>query len=951
MTIPDAQNISSSPRPSLAELSRRATVDKSDLTKYSIKTWISSVNKLFEQGDFEYHRHCYDNAYVYYVKGCSILFDVINKHQNVKEAKRDPTYRYLMARMSDDIIPTLEKITAKLQQEDIDNGKDELLMKAMNNYPPVEALDQAPSSPESNQTQSSLDNLPSVPTHAPGKSKPSPIKNTAQPPPPNTFMKMPEPEHISAAPPLPPTTNAVDNFIQLPPPTDFVFPSTLVVEPQELASWISTRGTGGKHPSVLLLDIRPSNVYEQGFIKHKWVAQIEPLVLKRDVLSKKIEESMVLNRDAEQQLFAGRHHFDLVVYYNQNSRKLRDENSLELYNLHVAIYELEFQKILRRAPMLLAGGFDAWKSVVGERGVFRYTTNEQEQNTQNYGQTNSPSYHQNGPHWLKDVVGRGSDQSINYEPVKVHKTVFDYFSYAGTSGNKESMSRYSERNVETPPLRGIFNNSLNRAEIYSPTITMPIPQPAQPYTPDIETFTTKYPEIHTNTSNVPQLPGLTRKKTFIDNPYNGFTNTANNQFEIPPLPPKPSGPSSDTSTTSSNAPPLPPKPSNVYDVQTASPPPSNTYRTAPISDNSFSQMGNVMIGTTGLKNLGNTCFMNSIIQCLSGTIPFARYFISGIFKQHINKDNFLGTGGVLAEAFSTLLRTMWSENYNFISPVLFREALIKFAPQFKGSEQHDSQEFLNFLLDGIHEDCNLIVKRPTPPPESAEEEARFEKLPDWEASGIAWERYLERNSSVVVSLFQGQYRSRLTCLTCHATSTTYNSFMSLSLPIPAKRSGPASVSIYQCLDYFVKEEILDNDDAWNCPRCKARRRASKALTLSKLPDVLLIHLKRFSYDGPFKDKLETIVESPMTGLDLSRYVPRSMFPPNSPPENSSFSYDLYAVSNHFGSLSGGHYTACVRNGYRNEWHNFDDSRFSVCDPSKVLSRAAYNLFYVRSTVK
>lgn len=131
----------------------------------------------------------------------------------------------------------------------------------------------------------------------------------------------------------------------------------------------------------------------------------------------------------------------------------------------------------------------------------------------------------------------------------------------------------------------------------------------------------------------------------------------------------------------------------------------------------------------------------------------------------------MGTGGALANAFATLIRTMWSENYNFISPVPFRQALIKFAPQFEGKEQHDSQEFLNFLLDGLHEDCNLIIKRPAPPPESAEEEARFEKLPDWQASGVAWERYLERNSSVVVSLFQGQYKSKLTCLTCHTVSS------------------------------------------------------------------------------------------------------------------------------------------------------------------------------------
>jgi ubiquitin carboxyl-terminal hydrolase 8 len=88
--------------------------------------------------------------------------------------------------------------------------------------------------------------------------------------------------------------------------------------------------------------------------------------------------------------------------------------------------------------------------------------------------------------------------------------------------------------------------------------------------------------------------------------------------------------------------------------------------------------------------------------------------------------------------------------------------------------------------------------------------------------------------------------------------------MSLSLPIPAKKSGPSSVSIYQCLDYFVKEEILDHDNAWHCPKCKTNRRATKALTLAKLPDILLIQLKRFSFDGPFNDKLETIVNSPMT---------------------------------------------------------------------------------------
>lgn len=75
---------------------------------------------------------------------------------------------------------------------------------------------------------------------------------------------------------------------------------------------------------------------------------------------------------------------------------------------------------------------------------------------------------------------------------------------------------------------------------------------------------------------------------------------------------------------------------------------------------------------------------------------------------------------------------------------------------------------------------------------------------------------MARNASVIVSLFQGQYRSRLSCLTCKTTSTTYNTFMSLSLPIPSKRAklSGGGVTLYQCLDYFVKEEILEKSEAW-----------------------------------------------------------------------------------------------------------------------------------------
>lgn len=161
------------------------------------------------------------------------------------------------------------------------------------------------------------------------------------------------------------------------------------------------------------------------------------------------------------------------------------------------------------------------------------------------------------------------------------------------------MVRNNKNHVETPPLQGIFAHTLSSSERET-KLTMPIPQPV-------------------NQEKSQNASELTRRKTFIDNPFHGFTSTTNQQFDVPPAilrkkqPPMPS---------KEQTPPLPPKPSDINLPE---------YRAAPVSENSFSQMGNVAVGTTGLKNLGNTCYMNSIIQCLSGTIPFARYFICKFF--------------------------------------------------------------------------------------------------------------------------------------------------------------------------------------------------------------------------------------------------------------------------------------------------------------------------------
>lgn len=93
------------------------------------------------------------------------------------------------------------------------------------------------------------------------------------------------------------------------------------------------------------------------------------------------------------------------------------------------------------------------------------------------------------------------------------------------------------------------------------------------------------------------------------------------------------------------------------------------------------------------------------------------------------------------------------------------------ASQFGGSDQHDSQEFLIFLLDGLHEDLNRILHK-TPYEPTPEREEQLERLPQQIASEQEWKIYRMRNDSLIVDFFHGQFRNRLECLTCHKVRST-----------------------------------------------------------------------------------------------------------------------------------------------------------------------------------
>jgi len=149
------------------------------------------------------------------------------------------------------------------------------------------------------------------------------------------------------------------------------------------------------------------------------------------------------------------------------------------------------------------------------------------------------------------------------------------------------------------------------------------------------------------------------------------------------------------------------------------------------------------------------------------------------------------------------------------------------------------------------------------------------------------------------------------------------------------------IDLASCMEAFTKEEVLRKSEAWYCSKCKKHMCATKKFDLWMVPDVLIIHLKRFSYNSIFRDKISTLVDFPVDGLNMGKWVVNQN-------EEKSTIYDLYAVSNHFGGLGGGHYTAFGKNLLDGKWYNLDDSCVSlVSNPNQVKTAAAYVLFYKR----
>uniref|UniRef100_A0A672QAW0 Ubiquitin carboxyl-terminal hydrolase n=1 Tax=Sinocyclocheilus grahami TaxID=75366 RepID=A0A672QAW0_SINGR len=584
-------------------------------------------------------------------------------------------------------------------------------------------------------------------------------------------------------------------------------------------------------------------------------------------------------------------------------------------------------------------------------------------------------------------------------------------------------------------------------------------------------------------------------------------------------------------------------------------------------------------GLCGLSNLGNTCFMNSALQCLSNTPPLTEYFLEDRYEAEINRENPLGMRGEIAEAYADLVKQMWLSRSSYVAPRTFKTQVGRFAPQFSGYQQQDSQELLAFLLDGLHEDLNRVKKKPYLALRDAE------GRPDEVVAKEAWANHRLRNDSIIVDIFHGLFKSTLVCPECSKVSVTFDPFCYLTLPLPmkkdrtmevflvhtdpqfrpmqvrtvflktlslrlfsddglnhimekddifiyevleedsekmnlpvyfrerhAKHSGGSSgtmlfgqpllitvprhnltvdtlydrvleriglvlcfsglsqfytssvtanlvdplsvfcfrhtdlillyafvsgdeeamdhqespepenshsdtvdgeedsepengpncsggksftsrpklfsfsmvnsygtanisslpfdgnllkltrglltvaaydkhesmlhaqkkkttVALRECIELFTTMETLGEHDPWYCPTCKKHQQATKKFDLWSLPRILVVHLKRFSYNRCWRDKLDTVVDFPIRDLNMSEFV--------CDPKADPYVYDLIAVSNHYGGMGGGHYTGYGKNKVDGKWYYFDDSSVSSATEDQIVTKAAYVLFYQR----
>lgn len=302
-----------------------------------------------------------------------------------------------------------------------------------------------------------------------------------------------------------------------------------------------------------------------------------------------------------------------------------------------------------------------------------------------------------------------------------------------------------------------------------------------------------------------------------------------------------------------------------------------------------------------MANLGNTCFLNSVLQCLTYTEPLAAYLQSGKHQTSCRTSGFCA----LCAIQKHVSRALQSPG-RIVAPKEIVSNLRCISRSFRNSRQEDAHEYMVNLLESMHKCC----------------------LP----SGVPSESPIAYDKSLVHKIFGGRLCSQVKCTQCSFSSNKFDPFIDLSLEIIK------ADSLCKALAHFTAKEQLDGGEKqYNCQQCKQKVRAHKQLTIHKAPFVLTIHLKRF---GSYLvgQKIDKRIHFGPT-LDLKPFV--------TDPYDRNLNYTLYGVLVHAGwSTDSGHYYCFVRTS-SGMWYSLDDNQVVQVSERKVLEQKAYMLFYYR----
>ncbi|CAO2607420.1 Ubiquitin carboxyl-terminal hydrolase 49 [Lemmus lemmus] len=416
-----------------------------------------------------------------------------------------------------------------------------------------------------------------------------------------------------------------------------------------------------------------------------------------------------------------------------------------------------------------------------------------------------------------------------------------------------------------------------------------------------------------------------------------------------------------------------------------------TSRRAPAATLKPRRQPAVTPGVTGLRNLGNTCYMNSILQVLSHLQKFRECFLNldpstseHLFPQATNgkaqlsgrpasgsaaelsvksdpalgyePQGFCWNSGTsisrsleliqnkepsskhisLCHELHTLFRVMWSGKWALVSPFAMLHSVWSLIPAFRGYDQQDAQEFLCELLHKVQQELE------------SEGSTRRILIP------FSQRKLTKQVLKVVNTIFHGQLLSQVTCVSCNYKSNTIEPFWDLSLEFPERyhciEKGFVPLNQTECLltemlAKFTETEALEGR-IYACDQCN---KARKQLMIYRLPQVLRLHLKRFRWSGRnHREKIGVHVVFDQV-LTMEPYCCRDML---SSLDKETFAYDLSAVVMHHGKGFGsGHYTAYCYNTEGGFWVHCNDSKLDVCSVEDVCKTQAYILFYTRRTVQ